>query len=168
MDAHGSFNHLQADRVHFCLLRFYQVDSDYTFMNSFIQSPNQDLLSVCFPGGSDGKESSCNVGDLGSILGQEDPLEKGMAIHSSILAWRIPWPEKPDGLQSRGLQRVGHNWTTALSLFLYRVPHTILSTIKFILDTVNSMSVKHFIGHTTADMERSNIGSFPEVLGEGK
>ena len=46
MDAHESFNHLQADRVHFCLLRFYQVDSDYTFMNSFIQSPNQHLLSV--------------------------------------------------------------------------------------------------------------------------
>ena len=36
----------------------------------------------------------------------EDPLEKGMATHSSILAWRIPWTEKPDGLQSRGSQRV--------------------------------------------------------------
>ena len=48
-----------------------------------------------FPGGSDGKESACNVGDLGShnvwSLGWEDPLEKGMATHSSILAWRIPW-----------------------------------------------------------------------------
>ena len=39
-------------------------------------------------------------------LGQEDPLEKGMATHSSILAWRIPWTEKPGGLQSMGLQRV--------------------------------------------------------------
>ena len=39
-------------------------------------------------------------------LGQEDPLEKGMATHSSILAWRIPWPEEPGGLQSMGLQRV--------------------------------------------------------------
>ena len=39
--------------------------------------------------------------------GQEDPLEKGMATHSSILAWRIPWIEEPDGLQSIGLQRVG-------------------------------------------------------------
>ena len=42
-------------------------------------------------------------------LGQEDPLEKGMAAHSSILAWRIPWTEEPGGLQSMGLQRVGHN-----------------------------------------------------------
>ena len=43
-----------------------------------------------FPGGSDGKESTCNAGDLGLILGWEDPLEMGMAIHSSILAWSIP------------------------------------------------------------------------------
>ena len=41
-------------------------------------------------------------------LGWEDPLEKGMATHSSILAWRIPWTEKPSGLQSMGSQRVGH------------------------------------------------------------
>ena len=39
-------------------------------------------------------------------LGQEDPLEKGMATHSSILAWRIPWTEEPGGLQSKGSQRV--------------------------------------------------------------
>ena len=42
-------------------------------------------------------------------LGREDPLEKGMATHSSILAWRIPWTEEPGGLQSTGLQRVGHD-----------------------------------------------------------
>ena len=42
-------------------------------------------------------------------LGWEDPLEKGMATHSSILAWRIAWTEEPDGLQSVGLQRVGHD-----------------------------------------------------------
>ena len=42
-------------------------------------------------------------------LGQEDPLEKEMATHSSILAWKIPWTEEPGGLQSRGLQRVRHN-----------------------------------------------------------
>ena len=45
-------------------------------------------------------------------LGQEDPLEKGMAIHSSILTWRIPWPEKPGRLQFVGSQRVGHNRVT--------------------------------------------------------
>ena len=42
-------------------------------------------------------------------LGWEDPLEKRMATHSSILAWRILWTEEPGGLQSMGLQRVGHN-----------------------------------------------------------
>ena len=42
-------------------------------------------------------------------LGQEDSLEKGMATHSSILAWRIPWTEEPGGLQSRGSQRVRHD-----------------------------------------------------------
>ena len=42
-------------------------------------------------------------------LGQEDSLEKGMATHSSILAWRIPWTEEPGGLQFMGLQRVGHD-----------------------------------------------------------
>ena len=42
-------------------------------------------------------------------LGQKDPLEKAMATHSSILAWRIPWIEEPGGLQSTGLQRVRHD-----------------------------------------------------------
>ena len=58
-----------------------------------------------FPGGSDGKESTCSAGDLG----WEDALEKGMATHSSILAWRIPWMEEPRGLQSMGSQRVRHD-----------------------------------------------------------
>ena len=42
-------------------------------------------------------------------LGQEDPLKKEMATHSSVLAWKIPWMEEPGGLQSMGSQRVGHN-----------------------------------------------------------
>ena len=43
------------------------------------------------------------------LLGQEDPLEKGITTHSSILAWRIPWTEEPGGLQSIGSQRAGHD-----------------------------------------------------------
>ena len=54
--------------------------------------------------GSDGKASACNAGDLGSILGQEDPLEKEIATHSSTFAWKIPWTEKPCRLQSMGSQ----------------------------------------------------------------
>ena len=42
-------------------------------------------------------------------LGQEDPLEKEMAAHSSVLAWEIPWTEEPGRLQSTGLQRAGHD-----------------------------------------------------------
>ena len=53
-----------------------------------------------FPGGSDGKVSTCNAEDLGSIPVQEDPLEKDMATRSSILAWEIPRTEEPAGLQS--------------------------------------------------------------------
>ena len=49
-------------------------------------------------------------------LGREDPLEKEMVTHSSILAWRIQWTEKPGGLQSTGWQRVRYNWATSLSL----------------------------------------------------
>ena len=54
-----------------------------------------------------GKISACNAGDPGSILGSEDSLEKGMATHSSIVAWRIPWTEEPGGLQPMGLQESG-------------------------------------------------------------
>ena len=44
-------------------------------------------------------------------LSQEDPLEEGMATHSSILAWRIPWTEEPGGPQSIASQKVGHDWS---------------------------------------------------------
>ena len=62
-----------------------------------------------FPGVSDSKESSCNVGTQVQSLGQEDPLERGMTTHSSILAWRTSWTEEPGGLQSTGSQRTGHD-----------------------------------------------------------
>ena len=61
-----------------------------------------------FPGGSDGKESACNVGDLGSIPGWEDPLEEGMTTPSSILAWRIPIA---GGAWQATVRRVAKSWT---------------------------------------------------------
>ena len=63
-----------------------------------------------FPCSSVSKESDCSAGDRVRFLGQEDPLEKEMATHSSILAWRIPWTEEPSMLQSLRLQRAGHDW----------------------------------------------------------
>ena len=60
-------------------------------------------------------------------LGREDPLEKGMAIHSSIPAWRIPWTEEPGGLQSMGSKRAGHGW----------VPNTHKTSCKFLISSQN-------------------------------
>ena len=54
-----------------------------------------------------GKESTCNAGDAGA--GGGDPMEEGLATHSSILAWRNPWIEEPSGLQFIGSKRVRHN-----------------------------------------------------------
>ena len=53
------------------------------------------------------QESACNAGDLGSIPRSEDALEKEMAVHSSIFAWKIPWTEEPGGLQPMGSQESG-------------------------------------------------------------
>ena len=61
-----------------------------------------------------GKESACQYKQTQVwSLGWEGSLEKEIATHSSILAWKIPWTEEPGGLQSIGLQRVGHDWATA-------------------------------------------------------
>ena len=62
-----------------------------------------------------GKNPPANAGDIrdvGSIPGQEDPLEEGMATHSSIPAWKIPWTEEPGRIQSIGSHRVGHDFAT--------------------------------------------------------
>ena len=66
-------------------------------------------ISGSFPGGSDGKASIYNAGDLVSIPELGRSLEKETAIHSSTLAWKIPWTEEPGRLQSMGSQRVRHN-----------------------------------------------------------
>ena len=63
------------------------------------------FLILGFPGGSDGKESACNAGDLGQSLGREDPLEEEMVTHSSILAMEVPWTEEPGELLSMGSQK---------------------------------------------------------------
>ena len=71
------------------------------------------MLLLGFPWWLSGKESVCNAGVAGDAgvqyLGQKDPLEEEMATHSSIFVWRILWTERPEGLQSMGSQRVGHD-----------------------------------------------------------
>ena len=59
-------------------------------------------------------------------LGQEDPLEKEMGTHSNILAWRIPWTEKPGRPQSMGSEKVKHDYATNTHIHTHRYPHVIL------------------------------------------
>ena len=94
--------------------------------------------SLGFPGFSEGKESACNVGDVSSIPRSGRASGKGMATHSSILDWRIPWTEDPSGLQSMGLERVRYNWVTNtpsinILLYLYQVINKI-SKVSPLLD----------------------------------
>ena len=94
------------------------------------------------PGGSDGKESASNVGDLGLILGWEDPLEKGMAAHSSILVWRILRTEEPSGLYSMGSQS---DMTKGHSLLFFDA--TIKATVFFTASSDSSQVVYRIIRH---------------------
>ena len=74
-------------------------------------------LQSFYTGCSVGKESACNVGDPSSI-GWGRSLEKKIATHSSIFAWKIPWTEEPGGLQSMGSQRVRHNFAAKSPILL--------------------------------------------------
>ena len=76
---------------------------------SSVQHTDSALSIWGFPGGSEVKRLPAMRETWVRSLGQEDPLEKEMATHSSTLAWRIPWTEEPGGLQSIGWQRVGHD-----------------------------------------------------------
>ena len=73
------------------------------------------FFTLGFPGGSVVKNPPAKQERWVWSLGQEDPLEKEIETHSSILAWEIPWTEKPGGLQSMGSQRVGNNIATEYS-----------------------------------------------------
>ena len=66
-------------------------------------------------------------------LGGEDPLKEGIATHASILVWRIPWIEEPGGLQSIGLQRVGHDWRDLAGMHIKRLCYKKLFVLQFLL-----------------------------------
>ena len=80
-------------------------------------------IFIDFLGGSVVKNPPTNAGNTDQSLGQENPLEKEMATHSSILVWKIPWTEEPCGLQSMGFQRVQQDLVTKEPL-LFSVPFT--------------------------------------------
>ena len=77
---------------------------------SLLKSNTKVVLG--FPGGSVVKNPPANAGDMGWSQVQEDPLEREMATHSSILTWEIPWTEEIGGVQTMGSQRVEHNLVT--------------------------------------------------------
>ena len=86
--------------LHFCRLPFYF----WLFLSTSLVAQ----MVKCLPTMQETRVQS---------LGLEDPLEKEMATHSSILVWKIPWTEKPGWLLSMGSQRVGHDWVTSLSIY---------------------------------------------------
>ena len=91
-----------------------------------------------FPGGSDSNESTCSVGDLGSIPGSERFPGEGMATHSSVLAWRIPWIEEPDGLQSMGFK------------WLYSITDSIDMSLSKLWEIVKGREAWHAAVHVVA------------------
>ena len=89
------------------------------FFSACLWDVNPSQAYKGFPGGSSGKEPACQCRRCkrqGSVPGKngfpsKDPLEEGMAAHSSLLAWRIPWTEEPGSLRSIESQRVRHDWS---------------------------------------------------------
>ena len=117
---------LHCRRVVYCLSQqgspLWKQNLDSVDTVAFSSPPFQGLgrlikrsIKRGFPGGSDGKKSACSAGNQGSVPGLGDPLEKGLATQSSILAWRVPWTEEPGGPQSWP-HRVRHGWVNTLSL----------------------------------------------------
>ena len=81
----------------------------YVYTCVYMYVIHTSIYSYGFPWWLRGERIHCNAGHLVWPLGQEDSPETGMATHSSIHTWRIPWTEEPGGLQSTGSQRIGHD-----------------------------------------------------------
>ena len=90
-----------------------ETNNGISFCRQTVHVIIRKLSCQCdFPGSASAKESACQSRRHETwirSLGREEPLEKEMATHSNILAWKLPWTEEPGGLQSMGSQRVGHN-----------------------------------------------------------
>ena len=93
-----------------------------------------------FPSGSDIKHLPMMQETWVGPLGREDPLEKGMATHSSTFEWKIPWTEEPGRLQSTGSQRVGHD--SATSLHFASLPFVFIFQRRFLkFETIYSFQI---------------------------
>ena len=108
-DPHMSFQVVLNKPVYNCgkqRARYLCIPSTYLWKHQLRKVLNDDFQT--FPAGSAVKNLPANIGDAASVLGWEDPLEKETPVHSSILAWQIPWTEEPDGLQSMESEK---GWT---------------------------------------------------------
>ena len=137
------------------------------------------ILIGGLPGGASGKGPTCKWEMWVQSLGWEDPLEKDMAIHSSILAWRIPWTEEPGGLQSIGSHRVGHNWSNlACTFWQVLTPHCgldlhfpdVYQSSKTFWTTFQSKKKFHFNQRRNQEMENTLYKKklkhhIPELIG---
>ena len=149
---------------HFIMIKWWIHYKDITVLNVYSLSNKSfkicelgtSLIVLGFPGGA------YLVAQMVKLLptmretwvqslGQEDPLEKEMATHSSILAWKIPWTEEPGRLQSMASQRVGHDWATSLSLSLS------LSTL--LKSSTTGFAVACLLFHTSTKTIRVTSGS---------
>ena len=95
-----------------CILIIRDSLASLHFTDRKAEAPATDLFKGSFPVGTSGKEPTCQCRRHETqvqSLGQKDLLEKEMATHYNIFAWRIPWTEEPDGLQSMRSHRVRHN-----------------------------------------------------------
>ena len=97
-----------------------------------------------------------------SLGWEEDPLGKGMATHSGILAWEIPWTEEPGGLQSLGSQRVGHKWAT--NTFTSHMDITVHKSLLNDCAKDDTMSLSLFFVFCYPAVRKVNIDSFSSVV----
>ena len=107
-----------------CILSpcLFNLHAEYIMRNAGLEAQAGIKIAgsnINNPGRSGGNKSACKRETRVQSLGWEDPLEKEMATHSSILAWRIPWTEEPGRLQSMGSQRVGHDRATNTFTFKF-------------------------------------------------
>ena len=124
----------------------------------------QEPLLQGFPGGAVVKNSPANSGGargMGSILGWEDPLDKGMANHSSILAWKIPWTEEPGGLQFMGSQK-SQTW---LSMHAYIHIPLVQSFTRIIEIVYSEVKLMDFPGGSDGKASVYHSGDPGSILG---
>ena len=115
---------LDSTHLHYCMIFVFFFLAYFTLYNSLQVYSHLYKWHICIPFSGwgmfqsglswwlSGEEAACSAGGIGLIPGQEGPLEKEMAAHSSVLAGEIPWTEEPGGLQSMWSERIRHNLAT--------------------------------------------------------